>query len=64
MGQIHEGRLAAGEKSLRSASPCCIVASHVVNRARDACCPESLTCSGWFKVAADALLTCLGRLGD
>ena len=25
-----------------------IVASHVVNRARDACCPQSLTWSGWF----------------
>ena len=38
-----------------------IVASHVVNRARDACCSQSLTGSGWFKVASDALQTCLGR---
>ena len=36
MGQIQEGRLAAGEKSLPNAPPhACIVANHVVNRARE-----------------------------
>ena len=40
----------------------CIVASHVVNRARNACCSQSPTWSGWFKVAADALQTCPGLL--
>ena len=60
MSQIHGGRLAKSrfEKHLHA----CTVASHVVNRARDACFPQSLTRSRWFKVAADVLQTCLGRV--
>ena len=54
MDQIQKGRLAAGEKSLRKALPRMFFASHVVSRARDACCPQSLTLSEWCKVAAYA----------
>ena len=43
MGQITEGRLAAGEKLVHKHLHACIVASHVGNRARDACCLKPLT---------------------
>ena len=63
MVQIHAGRLAAGEKSLRKAPPC----MHCCQPCRQSGSRRVLSTVAnliWVfsKVTADALQTCLGRL--
>ena len=63
MVQIHAGRLAAGEKSLRKAPPC----MHCCQPCRQSGSRRVLSTVAnliWVfsKVTADALWTCLGRL--